>query len=64
MIMAAPKFSMGDRVRVFVNGRVRRGHVSQVQTGHKRGERRLYLVAADTDGSGLGTYISTELMPR
>lgn len=62
--MAAPKFTLGDRVRVYVNGRVRRGHVSKVLTGHKRGDRRVYQVAADTDGSGLGFYISKELMPR
>lgn len=62
--MAAPKFNVGDRVRVYIDGKVRRGRITDVTTGHKRGERRMYFVNADYHRRPLGTFSSKELTAR
>jgi hypothetical protein len=62
--MAAPKFEIGNRVRLLVDGKVRRGYIFDVVTGHKRGDRRMYEVLAESNHRSLGTYSSKELTSR
>lgn len=62
--MSTAKFTEGSRVRVTVGGRTRLGRVERVVQGAKRNARRLYFVAAESNGDMLGRYRSDEISAR